>query len=52
MLNELLEAYIDARNNANLKEMVCIEKQLNSVGMDSMTLRVLIKEKAVEKKGA
>ena len=52
MLNELIEAYIDARNNANLKEMVRIEKELNKAGMNSMTIRNRVREMAVEKKGA
>ena len=52
MLDELFQEYIDARNHANLREMVRIEKELNKVGMNSITIRNRVREMAVEKKGA
>ena len=50
MLQDLINEYIDAMHEANLKKMVRLEKDINALGMDSMTLRVTVKELEKEKK--
>ena len=44
MLNDMLQLYIKAKESNNTKELSKIEKQLNRLGMDNYTIRVLVKE--------
>ena len=44
MLQEYIEAYKKAMKNKDEKEMKRIEKDLAQLGMDRMTLMLLVKE--------
>ena len=44
MLNEYIENYKKAMAEGNKKEMERIEKDLAKLGMDKMTLMVLVRE--------
>lgn len=50
MLEDLINKYIEAMHKANLKDMIAIEKEINRTGMDSATLRVVVKETIAERK--
>lgn len=44
MLNDYIQAYKQAIKEKNTKEMERIEKDLQKLGMDRLTLRLLTKE--------
>lgn len=52
MLEDLINKYIEAMHKANLKDMIAIEKEINKTGMDSATLRVVVKETIAERKAS
>lgn len=52
MLSEVIDMYIKARQDGNVKEQERIEKKLSRIGMDKMTLMVIVKEKEKENKNA
>ena len=50
MLEDLIQDYINAMHKANIKDMLRIERAINGLGMDSMTLRTVVKELEAERK--
>lgn len=50
MLDEYINAYIDAAISKNTKEAKRIEKELATLGMDKITLTILANELYAERK--
>ena len=50
MLGDYIDAYIEAKENGDKKEMTRIEKDLAKLGMDRMTLKVVVADEIERRK--